>query len=44
MDEVSLVFIRPVKDEEQKIVAVVPEKTETEYDMEEAYHKDMLMI
>ena len=42
MDEVYLAFIQSVKEEEQKIVHVVPKKTETECDMEKAYHKDML--
>ena len=42
MDEAYLAFIRPVKDEEQKIVPIVPKKTETGCDVEKAYHKDML--
>ena len=41
MDEAYLAFIRPVQDEEKKIVPVVPEKTETGCDVEKAYHKDM---
>ena len=36
-----LAFIRPVKDEEKRIVPVVLEKTETGCDVEKAYHKDM---
>ena len=41
VDEAYLAFIRPVKDEEKRIVPVVPEKTETGCDVEKAYHKDM---
>ena len=36
-----MAFIRPVKNEEKRIVPVVPEKTETGYDVEKAYHKDI---
>ena len=36
-----MAFIRPVHDEEKRIVPVVPEKTETGSDGEKAYHKDM---
>ena len=42
VDEAYLVFIWPVKDEEQKIVPVTPEKTKTGCDVEKAYYKDML--
>ena len=42
MDEAYLAFIRPVKDEEKRIVLVVPEKTETGCDVKKAYHKDIL--
>ena len=41
VDEVYLAFIRPVKDEEKRIVPVVPENMETGCDVEKAYHKDM---
>ena len=41
MDEACLAFIRPVKDEEQKVVPVVPEKMDTGCDVERAYHKDI---
>ena len=41
VDEAYLAFIRPVQDEEKKIVPVVLEKTETGCDMEKAYNKDM---
>ena len=41
VDEAYLAFIWPVKDEEQKIVPIVLEKTETGCDVEKAYHKDM---
>ena len=40
VDQAYLAFIRPVHDEEE-IVPVVPEKTETGCDVEKAYHKDM---
>ena len=36
MDEAYLAFIRPVKDEEQKIVPIVLEKMEMGCDMEKA--------
>ena len=42
MDEAYLAFIRPVQDEEKRIVPIVLEKTETVCDVEKAYHKDML--
>ena len=42
VDEAYLAFIQPVKDEEKRIVPVVPKKTETGCDVEKAYHKDML--
>ena len=41
VDEAYLAFIRPVKDEEKRIVPVVPEKTEIGCGVEKAYHKDM---
>ena len=41
VDQVYLAFIQPVKDEEQKIVPVVPEKMKTGCDVEKAYCKDM---
>ena len=41
VDEAYLAFIRQVKDEEQRIVPVVLEKTKTGCDVEKAYHKDM---
>ena len=40
-NDVYLAFIRPVQDEEKRIVPIVPEKTETGCDVEKAYHKDM---
>ena len=42
MDEAYLAFIRPVKDEEKRIVPVILEKTKMGCDMEKAYHKDIL--
>ena len=30
-----------MKDEEQKVVPIIPEKSATRSDMEKAYHKDM---
>ena len=41
MDEVCLMLLRPVKDEEQKILPIVLEKTETGCDVVKPYHKDM---
>ena len=41
MDEAYLAFIRPVKDEEKRIVLAILEKTETRCDMEKAYHKEI---
>ena len=42
VDKAYFAFIPPVKDEEKRIVPIVPEKTKTGWDMEKAYHKDML--
>ena len=41
VDEAYLAFIRPIKNEEKRIVPIVPEKTETGCDVEKAYQKDM---
>ena len=41
VDEVYLAFIRPVQDEEKRIVLVVPEKAEMGCDVEKAYQKDV---
>ena len=41
VDEAYLAFIQLAKDEECKIVPIVPEKAETGCDVEKAYHKDM---
>ena len=41
VDEAYLASIRPVEDEEKRIVPIVLEKTETGCDVENTYHKDM---
>ena len=41
VDEAYLAFIRPVKDEEKRIVPIVLKETEMGCNVEKAYHKDI---